>query len=183
MYNRIVISSGHGKHVRGASGLIDEVDEARTTVERIAEMLRNRGVDVKVFHDDTSQSQNDNLNTIVRYHNAQMRDLDVSIHFNAYVETKEPMGTEVLYVTQGALAATMSAAIAECGFIDRGGKKRNDLFFLNNTEEPAILIEMCFVDSDADVAVYHRKLDAICDAVADVLGGEATLLPMHAREA
>ena len=28
-YNRIVISSGHGKYVRGASGIIDEVDEAR----------------------------------------------------------------------------------------------------------------------------------------------------------
>ena len=29
-YDRIVISSGHGKYVRGASGIIDEVDEAST---------------------------------------------------------------------------------------------------------------------------------------------------------
>jgi hypothetical protein len=33
-YDSIVISSGHGKYVRGASGLLDEVDEARRVVER-----------------------------------------------------------------------------------------------------------------------------------------------------
>ena len=33
-YGRIVIASGHGNHVRGASGIIDEVDEARRVVER-----------------------------------------------------------------------------------------------------------------------------------------------------
>ena len=53
-YNRIVISSGHGKYVRGASGIIDEVDEARRVVEHLADELRDRDVDVKVFHDDTS---------------------------------------------------------------------------------------------------------------------------------
>jgi hypothetical protein len=32
-YGRVVISSGHGLHVRGASGVLDEVDEARRVVE------------------------------------------------------------------------------------------------------------------------------------------------------
>ena len=41
-YNRIVISSGHGKYVRGASGIIDEVDEARRVVEHLADELRAR---------------------------------------------------------------------------------------------------------------------------------------------
>ena len=156
VYKSIVISSGHGKYVRGASGIIDEVNEARRVVERVADGLAVRGVDVKVFHDETSHSQNENLDTIVNYHNAQARDLDVSVHFNAYVETAKPMGVEVLYVTQNALAGQVSAAIAACGFIDRGGKKRTDLFFLNNTEMPAILIEVCFVDSEADCDVYVR---------------------------
>ena len=34
-YEQIVISSGHGKFVRGASGILDEVDEARDVVERV----------------------------------------------------------------------------------------------------------------------------------------------------
>ena len=33
-YESIVISSGHGKLVRGASGILDEVDEARVVEPR-----------------------------------------------------------------------------------------------------------------------------------------------------
>jgi len=170
-YDSVVISSGHGKYVRGAAGILDEVDEARKVVDRLAQELTNRGVDVKTFHDDTSHSQNENLNTIVNYHNAQTRDLDISVHFNAYEQVSKPMGTEVLYITQSGLASQVSAAIASVGFINRGPKKRTDLFFLNNTEEPAILIETCFVDSEADAEIYHDQFGAICDAIADVLGG------------
>jgi N-acetylmuramoyl-L-alanine amidase len=172
MYPRIVISSGHGKIVRGASGILDEVDEARKVVESVATELRNRGIEVTTFHDDTSTPQNENLNTIVNFHNSKTRDLDISVHFNAYVETTSPMGTEVLYYTQQPLAAELSAAMAEAGqFINRGPKKRTDLFFLNSTEEPAVLLEVCFVDSTADANIYHMNHAAICDAIADVLGG------------
>jgi N-acetylmuramoyl-L-alanine amidase len=171
-YKNIVISSGHGKYIRGASGVLDEVDEARKVVEKLANDLRDRGVNVKTFHDDTSHDQNTNLHTIVNYHNAQSRDLDVSVHFNAYVETTKPMGTETLYVSQSGLASNVSSAIAACGFINRGPKKRTDLYFLNNTEMPAILIETCFVDSTADADIYHREFEDICDAIADVLGGK-----------
>ena len=175
VYKNIVISSGHGKYVRGACGIIDEVDEARRVVERVADGLAVRGVNVKVFHDETSHSQNENLDTIVNYHNAQTRDLDVSVHFNAYVETAKPMGIEVLYVTQSQLASQMATAIARCGFLNRGGKQRSDLFFLNNTEMPAILIEVCFVDSEADAEIYNDNFLNICDAIADVLGDEGDI--------
>jgi N-acetylmuramoyl-L-alanine amidase len=184
-YERIVISSGHGKLVRGASGVLDEVDEARRVVERVADMLEARGVDVTVFHDNTSTTQSQNLNTIVAFHNSQERDFDVSVHFNAYVETTKPMGTEVLYITQGALAGEMSAAIAEAGdFIDRGAKKRTDLAFLNGTEMPSILIETCFVDSTADASFYEANFEAICESIATVLGGplEETAPPPGAGE-
>ena len=153
-YESIVISSGHSKYVRGASDELDEVTEARRVAERVADKLEARGIDVTVFHDNTSHTQSENLNCIVTYHNSCERDLDVSVHFNAYVETDKPMGTEVLYVTQGALAGEMSRAIAKAGdFIDRGAKKRTDLVFLNGTEMPSILIETCFVDS----TVRRRK--------------------------
>ena len=122
MYDSVVISSGHGKYVRGASGILDEVDEARKVVERLAKELRARGVEVVTFHDDTSHDQNTNLNTIVNFHNEQQRDLDISVHFNAYEQVSKPMGCEVLYVTQSALAAELSAAIASVGFIDRGAR-------------------------------------------------------------
>jgi hypothetical protein len=169
---KIVISSGHGKYIRGASGYIDEVDEARKVVEQTADVLRDSGVGVDVFHDNTSHDQSTNLSTIVNYHNSRSRDLDVSIHFNAYQTTSKPMGVECLFVTQQSLAQKVSQAIADAGdFIDRGPKKRTDLYFLNNTNEPAILVETCFVDSKADVDLYHKFFTHICDALAEAISG------------
>jgi hypothetical protein len=175
MFNSIVISSGHGKYVRGASGMLDEVTEARRVVDHVADILITRGVDVVTFHDDTSHSQNENLNTIVNAHNSEERDLDVSVHFNAYVETPKAMGTECLYVSQGGLASKVADAIAKCGFINRGPKKRTDLFFLNNTDMPAILIETCFVDSEADAGTYKDNFENICEAIATALADMATI--------
>jgi peptidoglycan hydrolase-like protein with peptidoglycan-binding domain len=169
----IAISSGHGLKIRGASDIIDEVDEARRVVNRVVECLNAAGIDVVVFHDDISTTQSENLDRIVDWHNSQTRDLDVSCHFNAYEHTSKPMGTEVLYMTQQELAAEVSAAIcAAGGFINRGAKKRTDLAFLK-TDEPAILIETCFVDSSADVELYEDRFDAICNAIASAISGEA----------
>jgi len=110
---RVVISSGHGKYVRGASGLIDEVDEARKVVPEVAKWLTVNGHQVIEFHDDVSTTQQQNLNTIVNYHNNQTRDLDVSVHFNAYVPTDGGRGTEVLYLTEPKLLADLSPETAK----------------------------------------------------------------------
>jgi N-acetylmuramoyl-L-alanine amidase len=166
---RIVTSSGHGLKIRGASGIIDEVDEARKVVPAVAGNLRKLGYEVIEFHDDVSTSQNENLHRIVDFHNAQSRDLDVSVHFNAYVPTAVGRGTEVLYLTQEDLAQRVVDAISNSsGLINRGPKKRTDLYFLNNTDQPAILIETCFVDSQCDVDLYHKYFDSICHAIARV---------------
>lgn len=171
-YQNIVISSGHGLYVRGASGVLDEVDEARRVTDEVAAELRERGVNVVTFHDDTSHNQNTNLQTIVNFHNRQERQLDISVHFNAFEQTDKPRGTEVWYVTQSALAGQISAAIAKCGFINRGAKEDvNGLYFLRNTTMPAVLLEVCFVDSSADAEVYNETFNEICDAIATVLGG------------
>jgi N-acetylmuramoyl-L-alanine amidase len=179
-YERIVISSGHGLYVRGASGILDEVDEARKVTDALAHALRLRGVTIITFHDDVSTSQSENLNRITDFHNEQDRDLDISVHFNAYEQVEKPMGTEVLYVTQADLAGQLSTAIAEGGtFLNRGGKYRSDLHFLNATEMPSVLLEVCFVDSEADAEAYENNFEGIIEALAielsgieDVEGGE-----------
>lgn len=180
-YKNIVISSGHGKIVRGAAGILDEVDEARRVVEAVAHNLHARGAQVKTFHDDTSTTQSENLETIVNFHNSQTRQLDISVHFNAYVACSGEMGTETLYRTQSTLATQMSAAISKAGKLkNRGAKKRTDLFFLNETDGPAILLEICFVDSTADADLYNQNFEAICETIAATLKhqeGEAPLPP------
>jgi len=172
---RVCLSSGHGKYVRGASGYIDEVDEARLVVESVADALRESGVEVKTYHDDVSTSQSENLDRIVDWHNSQTRDLDASLHFNAYQTTSKPMGCEVLYVSSTGMEIADEVVDRICdvsGLINRGPKKRTDLAFLNGTEEPAILIETCFVDSKADVDIYYEYYDVICGAIADAISGE-----------
>jgi N-acetylmuramoyl-L-alanine amidase len=172
-YRSIVISAGHSAKCIGAVGIIDEYTENVHVVNAVAEKLAARGVTVKKFIDTTSTTVDQNLNAIVNYHNAQTRDLDVSVHFNDNGSTSKPIGTECWYVTQLDLAAEISAAIAmTSGLIDRGPKKTGELFFLNHTEMPAVLIEICFVDSAADVEIYRAKIDQICEAIADVLGGK-----------
>lgn len=170
---RIVISSGHGKYIRGAEGYLDEVDEARRVVARVGELLNDAGVKATTYNDDVSTSQNENLNRIVDFHNSQTRDLDVSVHFNASETTSNPMGAECWHYSQEDLAASVASAIAEAGRLkDRGPKQTGDLFFLNHTEEPAILIEVCFVDSSADADLYRQNFDAICSAIAAAISGE-----------
>lgn len=170
--NAIAISAGHGKKIRGAADIIDEVDEARRVCTQLAKDLRDR-LDVTVrgpYFDDVSETQDENLERIVDWHNAQERALDVSIHFNAYEHTDDPMGSECCYLTQQELAARIAEAIAgTAGLINRGPKLREDLYFLNNTEQPAVLVEVCFVDSSADVAAYQRNFGPICGVLARTL--------------
>ena len=158
---KVAISSAHFPG-GGASGLISEVEEARKVVEAVASLLP----DAVFFHDYTSTSQDENLATLTEWHNSQSRQLDVSVHFNAYEPTEEPRGVEVLFLTADEIARSLADAISQVGFINRGAKQRTDLYLINNTDEPCVIIEICFVDSIADVEIYHEHFDAICGLIA-----------------
>lgn len=169
---KIVMSSGHGKKIRGASDILDEVDEARRVVDRIKVLLP----DITTYHDDVSTNQDDNLERIVDFHNAQgAHDLDVSVHFNANKPTQNPVGTEVFYVSSSGKewAKKTVDAIANASGLKNRGPKTESFYFLNNTNETAILIEICFVDSQGDADIYEDKFDAICEAIAETLSGKA----------
>jgi N-acetylmuramoyl-L-alanine amidase len=173
---KIVISSGHGAKVSGASDLLNEVTEARKVVTRVAQLMHELGASVTIFHENDATNQSANLNAITNFHNGQTRELDVSVHFNSSgATTDRPIGTETLYVTQEALAKKVSKAISDAsGLIDRGAKKRTDLHFLNKTTKPAILIEVCFVNSKEDAKLYIEYFGKICAAIADSIVGKTS---------
>lgn len=167
------ISSGHGKKIAGASGVLDEVTEARRVTDALAEAMEARGCKVLTFHDNTSTSQQQNLNTIVSWHNSQDRDYDLSIHFNAFEPCEQGRGVEILYLTQYNAANILSAAISEVsGLINRGAKKNTGLAFLNGTEMPSLLCEICFVDSVTDCELYEAHFDEIIEEMATQLTGK-----------
>jgi hypothetical protein len=172
---RVAISSGHALHVQGAVGILNELAENRRVTPIIGNYLRGAGVGVVTFDDNTSRTVAQNLDTINGWHNRQTRDLDVQVHFNAFSRTEAPRGTEVLHRNQAALATRVSAAMARAGgFIDRGQKLRTNLSFLNRMQRPAIMLEVCFVDSAADVGLYRANIDPICRAIAESIRGAST---------
>jgi len=187
---RIVISSGHGLFIRGAKGLIDEVDEARRVTDRVAEILSQAGISVNAFHENNARTVADNVNTIVRHHNSQARDLDVSIHFNSTATgaiEDRAIGVEVLHLagnqTTRALAGRVAKAISDASGLllrhkqDSGAVARNNLGFLNNTTVPAILAEVCFVVSRTDVRLYQQHFEEICHAIASSISGRTISVP------
>jgi hypothetical protein len=84
-------------------------------------------------------------------------------------------GTECLYITQDELAARVASAISSVsGLINRGGKYRSDLYFLNGTTGSlgAILVEVAFVDAGVDCDLYRQHFADIVGAIAEAITGE-----------
>ena len=167
----ITISPGHWAVGTGARDLVDEVTEARRVAKRVTEILRKAGIQTNYVEDNVSKSQSQNLTYLVTQHNKTTRQLDVSVHFNASSGRQtRGIGTEVLYYDAKELAAKVSKAISSAsGLIDRGAKQRKELAFLANTNKPAILLEICFVNSTVDTAIYNRDFEKICQAIAKEL--------------
>jgi N-acetylmuramoyl-L-alanine amidase len=176
---KIVLSSGHSEYVRGAQGIISEVTEARKVVDRVADYTRQAGAEVITYHDMVSKTQDENLARIVDFHNSQgPHDLDVSVHFNNAYDSPypKPIGTECFHYSGNSSMRDLAGAVASeiamsSGLIDRGAKD-NSLYFTSNTAEPAILIEVCFVESEPDVDLYRRYFEQICSSIAETITGE-----------
>ena len=169
----ITLSAGHYGKCTGAIDLIDEGAEVIFVVEQLAKRLEHKQIQTNVIIDRVSKSKQHNLAYLVKQHNQTTRKLDVSIHFNSSKEkTAAGIGTEVLYVNPAlhSFAGKMSRAISAAGgFKNRGAKKRTDLAILNKTTAPAILIEICFVNSKEDYLLYCNYQFEIFDAIVLVL--------------
>ncbi|PCD07999.1 hypothetical protein CMV16_08115 [Peribacillus simplex] len=71
------------------------------------------------------------------------------------------------------MAANVSKAIAEAlGIKDRGAEKRTDLGFLKGVAKPAILIELCFVDTKTNADSYKKNFDKCCKAIDESFSGK-----------
>ena len=165
---KINVHAGHnpdGKIACGAVGLIKESTQARKVVKYVKKYLKTAGHTVYDCTCNDGTGQTDVLNQIVKMCNEHNVDLDVSIHFNSGAVDKKgngrTTGTEVLIFKNGAepekVAENIAKEIAKLGFANRGVKARPDLYVLNSTKAPAMLIECCFVDDADDVKIYSAK--------------------------
>ena len=168
----IAIAGGHSAYARGASGYLDEYDCDRAFVARLVEAFDNQGWGVTDCSND-ADGVNEELREECRIANASGADLFIAVHFNAGGGT----GTEVWhypYSIAETCAREVSRELASAlGLPNRGAKSTAGLYVLNHTEMPAILIEVCFVDSEADAEAWHAtSWSALCGAVVRGLGGD-----------
>lgn len=172
------VHGGHSLVCRGASGLLDEVNEDRKVKNKVIELLRNEGHTVYDCTDDVGKSQSQNLANIVKKCNAHKVDYDISIHLNAGRKDSKgdgkTGGVEVLnYDTRTkALSDKICQKIAKAlGITNRGTKYSKNLYVLNSTKSLALLIECCFVD-DADDAKKWDADECAKAIVEGILGKE-----------
>lgn len=157
-YKKIATAGGHSKKCPGASSYIDEYTEDRKCNKAFVSALKSLGVSVVDCSNEKS-TQSAELKQECSSANASKANLFCAWHFNAASKTTAKRGVEVWYYTGNsamkALAAKVSKALAKLlDLPDRGAKATKSLYVLNHTRMPAILIEVCFVDSKADASQY-----------------------------
>lgn len=168
----IAIAGGHSAIARGASGYLDEYECDRAFVAQLIEAFDAQGWRVT----DCSNEESDvsaELREECRIANASGADLFIAVHFNAGGGT----GTEVWHYPFSpaeTCAREVSRELASAlGLTNRGAKSTSGLYVLNHTEMPAILIEVCFVDTEQDADAWHAtSWSALCGAVVRGLGGD-----------
>ena len=185
--NCIGIDIGHNLRCDvGAVGIRRE-DELNLLVGKsLIKRFRGKGIKVVECLPSSASSHRDSLSKRCRSANYGKVDIFISIHHNAY---PGGYGSECLCIKGGqhnALSERLSKVILEevckLGFRNRGVKDRRDLYVINNTTMPAIIVECAFVDSARDMNGYNseRMAEAIFRGVCrfygiDLSGGQGDL--------
>ena len=153
---KFAIDLGHNVRADGgAVGIRRENDLIMEVGKPVIQLLRNAGHEVVECKPTWAASVNDSLNRRVRTANASRADVAVSIHFNAFGDSRAN-GTETFAISnQGrAYAAKVNYNIVALGFTNRGVKPAR-FYFLRATSMPAILVECCFCTSPRDMNLFN----------------------------
>lgn len=172
---KIAIAGGHSAAARGASGYIDEYEKDRAYVANLIPALEAAGHTV-VDCTNEAATVNGELYAEVSKANESDADYFLAVHFNAGGGT----GTECWYYSGNEagyeLADTMSSNVAGAlGLRNRGAKSTTSLYVIRRTNMPAVLLEVCFVDTYQDAkAWWDTPWEPLIDAVVKAFDGVST---------
>lgn len=164
---KIGVNIGHYGTI-GAEGILSEIKCCTDINGYLVPYLKAAGHEVIECNDATYPD----YVSATKLANKYNLDLVISLHCNSATSGKAN-GTEVLYYTGNEktkkVAATLSEAISNAiGTQNRGAKARGDLYILNCTKAPAVLIECFFVSNRDDCSKYNPK--KIASAIAGCFG-------------
>lgn len=171
----IGIDKGHStwdKSPCGAVGLLNESKENRQVGDKVIQKLRALGHTVIDCSCNSASSVNEQLAAIVNKANAQKLDLFLSLHLNAGGGN----GAEIYTTnTSGAKEEAKKLIETYCkrtGFKNRGHKYA-ELYVIRHTVAPAMLLEMAFVDIEADYKKWNDLgAELIANAIVEGITGQ-----------
>ena len=170
---KILICAGHtleGKGT-GAVGYLNESQENRGRSKIIVKYLSQAGHNVDYYEINKSDNY---LSDQVTTANSKKYDLVVQVHFNAYKNTNDEMGTETLYISdKGKVYSEKINAKLSTIFKSRGAKRNQQLYWLRNTNPVSVLIETCFIDSKSDIEKYKANKDKVGKLIAEAIHGKS----------
>ena len=153
----IGLDFGHGvSYDGGAIGIIKEEDVINAVGNELKQMLESDGHKVVLLRPSSANNLNDSLNKRCTAANSANVDLVVSIHANIGGGTRHEVLISAFGGQAEKYARNVYNALNELTPSRRGIKSAN-LYVLNNTKAPAILIEVLFLDTKADVDLYALK--------------------------
>lgn len=165
----VVLDAGHGGANPGAvySGR-QEKDDVLSLTLAIGNILEQNGIDV--YYTRSSDVYESPYQKAVEG-NTTGADYFVSIHRNSSPYPNQYSGVETLvynrYSEAARLAYNINAQLENVGFINLGVNERPNLVVLNSTQMPAVLVEVGFINTDADNALFDERFYEIAQAIAD----------------
>lgn len=165
----IMLDAGHGGRDPGAvyNGR-QEKDDTLALVLAVGEILQNRGLDV--LYTRTTDVYESPYQKAMEANEAGV-DFFISIHRNSSPEANTYSGVESLVYNKSGIKLQMAENINEqletVGFANLGVKERPGLVVLRRTRMPAVLVEVGFINSDADNQIFDDNFDDIALAIAE----------------
>lgn len=184
----VVIDAGHGGRDPGAvyQGRQEKDDVLRLALE-VGSLLKQAGVNV-VYTRTEDVYDTPYQKAVIA--NENQADYLVSLHRNAVPTPGSASGVETLVYADRGVPAAMARAInqelSNLGFADRGVIERPNLAILRRSAMPAVLVEVGFIDNEADNLKFDEEFDSIAAAIADgilaSINGEADVEPAQLED-
>lgn len=169
MSERIILDAGHGGRDSGAifGDRIEKEDNLAMTLE-VGRILEEQGFDVVYTREEDIYQAPFRKATIA---NELGGDLFVSIHRNSSGTPNQYQGVETLVYSEEGIpeevAENINDELEEIGYINLGVEERPRLIVLNSTQMPAVLVEVGFINSDADNQLFDTMFEETARAIAD----------------
>lgn len=172
---QVVIDAGHGGSDVGAeyNGRYEKDDNLDVAL-LVAEKLEEKGVDVALTrNDDVFVS----LEKRCRIANRKQADLFVSLHRNSaegakgveiWVSSDEP--EKDMGLAENILKNLDKAGISQNRGVKSGYARGDGNYYVNShTHMPSCLVELGFINSEEDNALFDQNVDSYAQAIADAI--------------